>query len=302
MHGVVFDIQNYAIYDGPGIRTLVFFKGCPLRCAWCHNPESWRREPELAHFAERCEACGVCVETCPNNALQLRDGILEREASRCTVCGACAEACPTGATEIIGREMDVAAIRETVLRDKPFYDTSGGGVTFTGGEAVMQPEFLLAVARSVREAGIHVALETCGYFDASWVAPLAENVDLILFDLKLVAAETHRRWTGADPERIHDRFRELLEVVGTDRLVVRMPLIPGVNTGDDDLDALIDFLRDAGYTGPVHLMPYNRLARTKWEKVGRGGDYRDFGELAESDRQRAVRHLEAAGFSVEVNE
>jgi pyruvate formate lyase activating enzyme len=302
VRGVIFDIQNYALYDGPGIRTTVFLKGCPLRCAWCHNPESWRGAPEVGFLAERCVGCGACVKVCEHGALRLQGGKAVRDRARCTVCGACVAACPHDALETIGREVDVAEVVAAVVRDKPFYDGSGGGVTFTGGEATLQKDFLLDAARACREAGVHVALETCGWFDPEMLPELIEAIDLFLFDVKVADPAAHARHTGQDNARIVANLRALVEALPVSRLTPRVPLIPGANTEPTQLDAIIELVRAAGWRGPVHLMPYNRLARTKWEKIGREKLYRDFGTLSASELDAAAERFAGAGLPPIVNE
>jgi len=257
MHGIVFDIQTNAIHDGPGIRTLVFLKGCPLRCGWCHNPESWRAAPEPAAGDARAT---------------------------------------------IGAAMTVADVMERVRADRPFYETSGGGVTFTGGEPTAQAEFLLALAAAARQEGIHSALETCGHFPTELVAPLVAGVDLFLFDLKLIDAAEHERWTGVNPAPLHANFRAVLAAAGPGRVVPRVPVIPGVNTAPDRIGELTGFLREAGYTGAVHLMPYNDLARGKWERIGRGDRYCDFGRLAPDDLAAIAARWRDAGFFPKISE
>lgn len=301
MRGVVFDIQHYAVYDGPGIRTLVFFKGCPLRCAWCHNPESWRRDPEMGYLAGKCVGCGQCVDACPQQALSLCDDHVKRDGARCTVCGACAQACPQQAMEKIGWEASPEEIVAAVVKDKPFYDNSGGGVTFSGGEPTGQRDFFFALLAQLRVEGIHIALETCGCFSAELIDKLSRLVDLFLFDIKVASSVEHRRWMGLGNELIRDNFISLLKRVGSERILPRIPLIPTVNDDTASVDAIIALLHRAGYQGEVHLMPYNRLAKTKWEKIGRGDDYRDFGELSEETLTRLTGLFEQAGFPVVCN-
>lgn len=303
MKGVIFDIQTYAVYDGPGIRTLVFFKGCPLRCAWCHNPESWNRNPEMAYLGSKCIACGKCVEVCPEKALSLNsDKQVVRDDDLCVVCGKCAKQCEAGAMEKIGWLATPEEIAQKVLADKPFYDNSEGGATITGGESTLQPEFLLAVIDAIRAGGVHVALETCGWFGEDLLEKLLPRVDLFLYDLKCIDSAHHKEFTGVNPERILANFETILSRAGSKKILPRIPLIPGFNVDEASISDLIGFLQQTGYQGPVHLMPYNRLAKTKWEKLGRLGQYRNLGELAEEKLGEIAARFEAAGFEVVVNE
>ncbi len=277
--GILFDIQTYSIYDGPGIRTCVFFKGCPLSCAWCHNPESQRPTPEMGYIADRCARCGACVAACPRGALTLGTDGIARDHERCTACGFCREACPNGAHELIGYETTAETVVREAALDRPFFEGSGGGVTLTGGEPTMQAEFLLEAARLFREAGIHTALETCGAFRRELVDVLVGAVELFLFDVKHADPQKHRDSTGADNAAILANFAAVVGKAGSSRVIPRVPLIPGFNADAASIDGICRFLKKTGYRGPVHLMPYNRLARSKYEKLGRGGDYRDMGEL-----------------------
>jgi len=299
--GIIFDLQYNALYDGPGIRTTVFFKGCPLRCAWCHNPESWRFEPEVTYVAGRCTGCSACVQACPRSARRLVNGRLEYDVEQCTVCGACAAACPNQAVQVVGESLPAKEVAQRIFRDKPFYEGSGGGATFTGGEPTGQFAFLVACLKETRRLGVHAAVETCGLFRTELLSDLLSLVDLFLFDLKLIDPDKHQRFTGADNKLILRNFRKIVKEAGTERIIPRLPLIPDVNDDEAEIGQVIAFLRRAGFIGEVHLMPYNPLARIKWEKIGRAGDYRDFGRLADQTMDRIVRQLEEAGFSVLVN-
>ncbi|MBN1880795.1 MAG: glycyl-radical enzyme activating protein [Deltaproteobacteria bacterium] len=300
--GIVFDIAHYSIYDGPGIRTTVFFKGCPLRCAWCHNPESWKKKPEIGYLPSVCTGCGTCRDVCPAGAVAVVDGALFRDSSTCRVCGRCVDACPSGALEVIGGSLSTDDVLREVLVDLPFYEDSGGGVTVSGGEATMQPIFLVEVLTALKHHGIHTALETCGFFDASLVRPLDELVDLFLFDIKSLDTSRHREMTGVGIEKIIDNFTSILTLSGSSRIIPRIPIIPGFNADDDSIHSNARFLSSVEYTGPVHCMPYNTMAKSKYEKVGRADLYRDMGILSEDRLERISRIFTDAGFVVVINE
>lgn len=293
--GVVYDVQGFAVHDGPGIRTTVFLKGCPLRCWWCHNPESQRAAPEIGWSHTRCQGCRRCVAACDARALSWSDDGPVRDREGCSVCGACATACPTGATKVIGEEVDAASLIGKVARDAPFFAASGGGVTFTGGEPTAQMPFLLEALDRAGEAGLHRALETCGAFGARWLEPLAARVDLFLFDLKHIDDAAHRRGTGAGNRRILVNFAALLSRVGAERLIPRVPIIPGFNADPASRRAIAHFLRARGYRGPVHLMPYHGLARDKYARVGR--EFRAAPALTDADRAATLTDFSSDGLA-----
>ena len=301
MNGIIFDIQNYAIYDGPGIRTIVFLKGCPLKCDWCQNPESQKLSPEMSYFKEKCQLCGICVSACPNNALQLIDDEIIRDKSLCNTCGICAEKCPNQVMEIIGRNIPIEELVENVLRDKIFYDNSGGGSTFSGGEPTMQTNFLLEVLDALKKQGIHTAIETCGYFNEDLIGKLVEFVDLFLFDIKLIDKEKHKEFTGVSNEKILANFSKIFSKVGHERIIPRIPLIPGVNTDISTIQQIITFLDSINYDGQIHLMPYNKLTKTKYEKVGMGDLYKDMGELTDETLNEITNLFEKHSYEVIIN-
>lgn len=295
---MIFDIQNYCLYDGPGIRTCVYFKGCPLHCQWCHNPESIRPQPEMAYWADRCVGCKKCVDACPNRALSLDSRGIHRDPNLCDACGTCAKVCPNEAVELIGHEVSVPEIMEQIERDKPFFNGSGGGVTVTGGEPTFQVEFLFELSEALKKQGIHVAMETCGLFPKGLIPRLLKNVDLFLFDLKQIDSAAHKKGTGAPNQKILGNFVEILENAGPDRIIPRIPCIPGFNTAPGEIDALVHYLREAGYAGEVHLMPYHDWARGKHERLGRKNRKLAGRKFSEADKKRITTHFNENNYAV----
>jgi len=295
MKGIVFDIQTYAIHDGPGIRTAVYFKGCPLRCWWCHNPESRSSRPEMGYWRERCVACGSCVENCPNQAIALDGNAVIRDRERCKACGVCERVCPNNAMEMIGEEKDVDEIVEYVMRDKPFFEKSGGGVTMTGGEPTHQLEFLIALANAFKGNRVHVAIETCGYFNTDVINRLVQNVGLFLYDLKHVDSDRLKEGVGVPCGRIIENFKQILNQAGQERIIPRAPIIPGFNADLESVGALADLIAGTGYQGDVHLMPPHGFARGKYERLGRGAEFKDPGRLSEDELNDIIRVFEDRG-------
>jgi pyruvate formate lyase activating enzyme len=257
--GVVFDVKKYAVHDGPGIRTTVYLKGCPLSCLWCHNPEGQAAAPEIVYWERRCIDCGRCVEVCPQG-----NAVLESES--CERCGRCVEVCPAGAREWIGRWMTVDEVMAQVERDVVFYDESGGGVTFSGGEPFSQPAFLGALLEAAREREIHTAVDTTGFAAASLVQALAPQVDLFLYDLKLVDDEAHRRYTGASNRLPLTNLRWL--AAAGHAIQIRVPVIPGITDGEDNLDAIGRLARELNLEA-IDLLPYHRTAADKYGRLRR---------------------------------
>jgi pyruvate formate lyase activating enzyme len=262
--GTIFDIDQTALHDGPGVRMTVFLKGCPLECAWCHSPESQARVREVVWYETRCGNCGACIEACPRGIR--RPGLIDAEdRAQCTICGACVEACPAGALEVTGREATAGEIADTAERLKPFFARTGGGVTITGGEPTAQPDFAHAIASLCRDADIHVALETCGLAPWDALARLAEVVDLWLYDLKLADSAAHAEYTGAPNERIIENLRSLLES-GAD-VLVRVPLIPGVNDDEATIREIAELAAEVGVED-IELLPFNPATGGKYSWLG----------------------------------
>ncbi len=264
--GMLFDIRRYAIHDGPGIRTTVFFKGCPLRCAWCHNPESQSPAQELMLRPNRCVSCGACAGVCPQMAIQPVNGRYATDRAACTVCGACADACYADARQIVGREYSVEEVAAVIERDRAFFNQSNGGVTFSGGEPLMQPDFLLALLQACKRAGLHTALDTCGCAAWEQIERVIPYVDLFLYDLKLMDDTGHRFYTGISNRRILDNLHRL-SARGAP-IWLRMPLIPGVNDAEADLRAAAEFAARLPNPAPLHVLPYHNSAGAKYAGLG----------------------------------
>ena len=295
VEGKVLRIERFAIHDGPGIRTTVFLKGCPLRCAWCHSPESQLLQPEFMPRPDRCVRCLGCTAACPQHAATPAADRGPVAPPTCDTCGACAEACPTGARELSGRTMGVGALMAEIERDRIFYDESDGGVTFSGGEPLMQPAFLGLMVRSCRDSGIHVAVDTCGHADTAALLEVARDADLFLFDLKMMDEERHRAYTGASNALILENLERLAAVHSN--VVIRYPLIPGVNDDDENVRATGAYLASLRLTR-VDVLPYHRAGLAKYDRLQR--PYLLSGtQPPAADRQtHVVRLLEDCGLIV----
>lgn len=265
-NGMIFDIQRFCVYDGPGIRTTVFLKGCNMRCKWCHNPESFRTEPELMVHAGKCTGCRGC-EICPNGVHQFTETGEHRVLrENCMACGACVKACPRGALEISGRLAGVDEIMEVIHKDEKYYRSSGGGVTFSGGEASVQPYFLLALIRECKKYGYHVALETNGLIRESLLQELTELVDLFLFDYKLTDDQAHKQWTGVSNRSILDNLRKINE--GGGQVSLRCPVIPTVNDDAEHFERIRQLKDNYPCIVDVEIMAYHDVGKAKWEAMG----------------------------------
>lgn len=265
--GTVFNIQKYSIHDGPGIRTTVFLKGCPLACEWCQNPESQSREPEIMINRNLCTGCGRCVSECAAGACSLSEGFSVTDRDKCLVCGRCVEFCPNEARKVSGMTMTVDQVVKEVLKDLKFYENSGGGVTISGGEATFQPDFTIAILKKCKESGLHTAIETCGYTSWEVLESVLEHTDLVLFDIKHMDDDLHRRGTGVSNRKILDNARK---TAGQKPMIVRVPLIPGFNDTEQDVREIAAFAATLSKDIDVELLAYNPLGEGKYESLGKG--------------------------------
>jgi len=299
--GLIFDIQRFSVHDGPGIRTTVFLKGCSLRCFWCHNPEGLRMTPEVQFLPNRCIACGACVIACDHDGQHLDENGRSYERLNCVACGQCVEACAAEALTLAGKRLTADEVVAEVLRDRVFYETSGGGVTLSGGEPALQPDFSRAVLAQCKAEGLHTAIETCGNIPWSNLEALLPFTDLVMMDLKQMDTEQHRAATGAGNERILANARQL---AGTRKpLIFRTPVVPGVNDALAEIAAIAAFVRElvalraraSNGSGPAdiswELLPFHRLAADKYRSLGL--DYRAR-DLNPPSKEHMVALTEAA--------
>jgi pyruvate formate lyase activating enzyme len=297
---LIFDIKRYSINDGPGIRVTVFFKGCPLSCKWCHNPESRSSGVQKLYSAGKCIGCGSCVETCPEKALTLvpGTGILTNN-ELCNLCGICAGVCPTKAMEMSGRQQSVDQIMKVIRRESILMETSGGGVTFSGGEPLQHPDILFKLLKACKSEGIHTAIDTSGFVNADILLEAAKFTDLFLYDLKLIDSSRHKEYTGVPNEKIISNLCLLAETGS--QIIIRVPLIEGVNADEENIEATPAFIVSLpGEPKTVNLLLYHSIAARKYKKLG--GNYNPE-NMREPDKIRianCIRIFEEHGITASV--
>jgi pyruvate formate lyase activating enzyme len=296
--GLIFDVKRYSVHDGPGIRTTIFLKGCPLDCPWCQNPESRDDSPNLLFREEKCIVCGSCLDECPTGAISPDKGDLIPDSEKCIRCATCTEICPTGAREMVGRIMSVEEVVAEVEKDLLFYDESGGGVTFSGGEPLAQPAFLIGLLKACGQREIHRTVDTTGLTDPDTLIQVAENTDLFLYDLKLMNPERHLQFTGVRNERIISNL-EILTLLGVE-IIIRYPVIPSVNDDLENARLTAEFVSSLKGVPDVNILPFHKAARDKHERFGL--DYRidEAAEASDEQLSRICAVMEEKGLKVKI--
>ena len=291
MNGTLFNLQRFSTSDGSGIRTVVFFKGCPLNCSWCHNPESKKSKTEIFYNATNCIGCGECAAACPNGQHRFEENTHRYLRDDCVGCGACVTACPARGLEWCGKSYSVEQVISEVVKDRPFYEQSGGGVTLSGGEPLLQWDFCLALLQKAKEEGLHTAVETCGYTkrDITQLHPLA---DQWLFDIKLLREEEHKRYTGVSNQRILHNL-QALDALGA-HIVLRCPVIPCINLNKAHFDALARLVNTLQNVKEIHLEPYHPLGVDKAARLGEIQAYDNTEFLNRQELEPLAKRLQEA--------
>jgi pyruvate formate lyase activating enzyme len=287
--GFIFNIMRYSIHDGPGLRTSIFFKGCSLSCNWCHNPEGISSVAQRIYRQYLCIGCGQCMDRCSQNALTLTPNGVVADEKRCTQCLTCAQTCPAEAMEFIGKSMTVSEVLEEIKKDVPFYDESGGGVTFSGGEPLNQPHFLLEMLNACGELDLHRTVDTAGYADSKLLLKIAEQTDLFLYDLKHMDPLKHRLYTGVSNEKILCNL-ELLARQGT-QITIRIPIVPGINDDEENIERVGAFLGRLPGIHHVHILPYHSVAQGKYRSLKTDFPLADVESPSQMQMEAIAEHL-----------
>jgi pyruvate formate lyase activating enzyme len=298
--GVVFNVEKYAIQDGPGIRTTVFFKGCPLRCWWCHNPEGQSRSFELVFKPSRCIECGECIKSCNRQALAYVSKRVVVDRKRCTVCGACVRRCQSEALSIAGKKMSVEEVMRVIEKDIPFYDESEGGVTFSGGEPLLQPDFSEALIEECIKRGIDTALDTSGYAPPNIMDRFCRKVDLFLYDIKVMDDVKHRKYTGVSNRLILKNLQRIVK--NGARAEISLPIIPLINDDEENIEKTGQFLALLKSIESVSLLPYHRMGVDKYKSLGKRYKLSETQTPSPEKMKMVKEKLEAFGFKVRVEE
>lgn len=298
MEGIVFNIMRYSIHDGPGIRTTVFFKGCPLKCEWCHNPESHKTEQQVVRYPNKCIGCGNCIKICPTGALYIEDNNIVFDINKCDSCGECLNVCYSGSMEMVGKKMTVDEVMKEIEKDYSFYDESGGGVTFSGGEPLMQHKFLKELLIKCNNKGIHTAVDTCGYTKKEILTDLGNFIDLFLYDIKIIDDKKHIKYTGVSNKIILSNLKDLVKL--GKRIFLRVPIIPGFNDDNESISHIAGFLSGLKSIEQINILPYHNIAMEKYKRLGK--EYKLEKTIVPSEEEiLGIKKLfESLGFKVKI--
>ena len=304
--GMILEIVRMSTEDGPGIRTTVFFKGCTLQCAWCHNPESISPKPQLCWVGNRCIGCKTCLSVCPENALSMTKQGIQIDRSLCNACGVCATECPGTALELLGKVWSLDALVDEVIKDRAYFETSGGGVTISGGEPTMQPEFAGAFLKALRGKGLHTALDTCGQCGKEALERILPYAVLVMFDMKLMDAETHRRFTGHSNKRIIDNLRFVADYIASHvyprELWIRTPVIPGATATQENINGIGRFIAKnlSRVISRWELCAFNNLCRDKYLRLDRKWAFDDSELLSKEFMEEMADVARKSGVNPEI--
>ena len=295
--GIIFDVKRYAIHDGPGIRTTLFLKGCSLRCQWCHNPEGIESKPEIMLRPSRCaKECNECVSICPQDAISKDGNTIEIDKAKCDLCRKCEDVCVYEALEVVGREVAVQEVMEEIEKDRIFFDESGGGITFSGGEPLMQLDFLEALLKEIGKKNIHVTLDTSGYVSFKDLDRISDKVDLFLYDLKIMDDEKHEKYTGVSNRLILDNLRKL---AGREKSVaVRIPLISGINDDDQSIQKFVEYLLSLKNIKQINLLAYHKGGCEKYKRLRKEELPKTFQSPSDERIEEIKKVFADSGFSV----
>lgn len=288
--GIIFDVQNLSLHDGPGLRTTVFFKGCPLRCLWCSNPESQNPNKEIMFYDEKCVKCGACEKVCPTGATVSR--------SKCIGCGRCVDVCLHGARVMAGRTVSSQDVVDEVLKDKIFYDNSGGGVTFSGGEVLMQPQFLIEILKLLKNENIHTIIDTTAYCDPEIFKEVIKYVDLVYVDIKCIENDLHKKLTGVSNDWILKNIK-IMDDFGC-KFDIRMPIIPGYNDDEDLIAKTIEFIKQLRSHPKIWLLPFHAYGKAKYSRIGLNWSMGDLPNLERSQLEPILKQFISVNLDAEI--
>lgn len=291
------DIQKFSVHDGPGIRSIVFFKGCPLRCEWCQNPETWSIKPEIMYTPSSCIQCGACQANCPIGAIRLEEDGIHLNYDLCKCCKICIKTCYAEALSVVGKKMNVEAVLQIVLQDLPFYEKSGGGVTLSGGEVLMHADFATELLHRLKEKNIHTAIETCGFGPWEKLQTILDYTDLVLYDIKHMDSNVHKKYTGQGNQQILRNLKNCNSL--GKKIIIRMPYIPGVNDTEENLYKVGDLACKLNIS-MIHLLPFHKMGEGKWNGLGKNYPFSSVEMPSKESLKHAERLFESMGLSVNI--